>query len=297
MKKSLISYSIALASMTAMTGCGGSSNDSGTGTLNLSITDGAIDSAKNVFVTFSGVEVGSQQFDFDSPKTIDLLDLQGSASAPLLEGVELEAGSYQGMRLKVLTEGDQDSYIVLDDSSQHELEIPSGSTSGLKLNRNFDISANGTVNFTIDFDLRKSITISSPNSNTPTYKLRPTLRITDNSQIGHVKGAVDGTLLSNECGENESRAVYIFEGNDATIDDEGSANSPVASSLINYDQESTNYSYEIGFIDAGDYTLALTCTADLDDPESDDDLAFVQQANVTIESKNTTTFDFVLTQS
>jgi hypothetical protein len=136
--------------MSAMTGCGGSSNNSATGTLNLSITDGAIDRAKNVFVTFSGVVVGSQQFDFDESKKIDLLDLQGSASAPLLEGVVLNAGSYQGMRLKVLTEGDQDSYTVLDDSSQHELEIPSDSTSGLKLNRNFDISANGTVNFTID---------------------------------------------------------------------------------------------------------------------------------------------------
>jgi hypothetical protein len=112
-----------------------------------------------------------------------------------------------------------------------------------------------------------------------------------------VKGSVNGTSLSNECGGNESRAVYIFEGNDATIDDEGSANSPVASSLINYDQESTNYSYEIGFIDAGGYTLALTCTADLDGPELDDDLDFVQQGNVTIiESKEPTTFDFTLTQ-
>jgi hypothetical protein len=71
MKKLIIGYSIALASLIAMTGCVGSSNNASTGTLNLSITDGAIDSAQNVFVKFSGVEVGSEQFDFDEPKTID----------------------------------------------------------------------------------------------------------------------------------------------------------------------------------------------------------------------------------
>jgi hypothetical protein len=301
MKKSIIGYSIALASLAAMTGCGGSSNDAATGTLNLSITDGAIDSAKNVFVTFSGVEVGSEQFDFDTPKTIDLLDLQGVTSAPLLEGVELEAGSYQGMRLKVVTEGDQDSYIVLDNGSEHELEIPSGATSGLKLNRNFDISANGTVDFTIDFDLRKSIVFTKATpGKSESYKLRPTLRITDNSEIGHVTGLVAGDLLSSACGDNDSYAVYIFNGHDATPEDENSTsvseNSPVASSLLNNDEADSRY--EIGFIDAGDYTLALTCTADLDDPDVDDDLAFVQQGNVIIiESKEPITFDFVLPQN
>jgi hypothetical protein len=297
MKKLIIGYSIALASLAAMTGCGGSSNDAATGTLNLSITDGAIDSAQNVFVTFSGVELGSEKFDFDEPKTIDLLALQGVTSAPLLEGVELEAGSYQGMRLKVLTEGDPGSYIVLDDGSEHELTIPSGKTSGLKLNRNFEISANGTVDFTIDFDLRKSITISSPNTN-PSYKLRPTLRITDNSEIGHVTGSVAGDLLTSACDQNVGYAVYIFNGIDATPEDENStsvsASSPIASSLLNNDE--ADFRYEIGFIDAGNYTLALTCTADSDDPDVNDDLVFVQQGNVTIiESKEPTTFDFVLT--
>jgi hypothetical protein len=300
MKKSIIGYSIALASLLAMTGCGSSSDKVATGTLNLSITDGAIDSAEHVYVTFSGVEVGSEQFDFDEPKTIDLLDLQGVKSAPLLEGVELEAGSYQGMRLKVLTEGDPGSYIVLDDGSEHELTIPSGKTSGLKLNRNFDISANGTVDFTIDFDLRKSIVVTKATpGKSESYKLRPTLRITDNSQIGHVTGSVAGDLLTSACDQNDSYAVYIFNGHDADPEDENStsvsASSPIASSLLNNDE--ADFRYEIGFIDAGNYTLALTCTADLDDPDVDDAIDFVQQGNVTIiESKEPTTFDFFLPQ-
>ena len=286
-----IGYSMVAAIILTMTGCGGSGSDA-SGTLNVAITDGAIDSAQNVFVTFSGVEVhsnsqGAQQFDFDQAKTIDLLDLQGSASAPLLAGVALEAGSYQWMRLKVVTEGDLDTYIVLDDGSSYELNIPSGSETGLKMNRGFDLAVNGSVDFTIDFDLRKSISAKGLKQGNPEFKLRPTLRITDNSEIGHVNGTVDGTLLTELCAEDTSYAVYIYEGSDVTADDEGSATSPVTSSLLD-DQ----YQYEIGFITAGDYTLALTCTADVDDPELDDDIVFVQTANVSVESKKTTSFSF-----
>ena len=290
MKKMNFGYAVVAATALTLTGCGGSSDDD-SGTLNLAITDAAIDSAQSVFVKISGVEVhsnsqGAQQFDFSEAKTIDLLNLQGSASAPLLESVALEAGSYQWMRLKVVTEGDLDTYIVLDDGSSYELNIPSGSETGLKMNRGFDLAVNGSVDFTVDFDLRKSITAKGLKQGNPEFKLRPTLRTTDNSEIGHVNGMVDGTLLTQLCGDDNNYAVYIFEGSDVVADDEGSATSPITSSLLD-DQ----YQYEIGFINAGDYTLALTCTADLDDPELDDDIVFVQSANVTIENKQTTSLN------
>jgi len=290
MKRMNFGYAVMAATALTLTGCGGSSDDN-SGTLNLAITDAAIDSAQSVFVQISGVEVhsnsqGAQQFDFSEAKTIDLLNLQGSASAPLLESVALEAGSYQWMRLKVVTEGDLDTYIVLDDGSSYELNIPSGSETGLKMNRGFDLAVNGSVDFTVDFDLRKSITAKGLKQGNPEFKLRPTLRTTDNSEIGHVNGMVDGTLLTQLCGDDNNYAVYIFEGSDVVADDEGSATSPITSSLLD-DQ----YQYEIGFINAGDYTLALTCTADLDDPELDDDIVFVQSANVTIENKQTTSLN------
>lgn len=291
MKKALKKYSILVSAILALTGCGGSNSDGEMGSLNLAITDGAIDSAQNVYVQFSGVEIhsninGAQQFDFEEARTLDLLSLQGSNSSQLLDGVELEAGSYQWMRLKVNTEEALDTYIVLEDGSSYELEIPSGSQSGLKMNRGFDLAVNGTVDFTIDFDLRKSITVKGLNQGNPEFKLRPTLRVTDNSEVGHIKGNVDGTLLTNLCNDNTHYGVYIFEGSDATPDDEGSVNSPLTSSLID-----EQFQYEIGFINAGDYTLALTCMADLDDPEIDDDITFVQTDNVSVMSEMTTTLD------
>jgi hypothetical protein len=60
----------------------------------------------------------------------------------------------------------------------HELTIPSEVKTGLKLNRGFVVPAGGSANFTIDFDLRKSVHL--PMSGTD-YLLRPTLRLADNA--------------------------------------------------------------------------------------------------------------------
>ena len=62
------------------------------------------------------------------------------------------------------------------------LDCSSCDESHLKLHRSFDIpNEGGWVNFTIDFDLNKSLTLQLPQSEKPrpeyAYKLRPTLRI------------------------------------------------------------------------------------------------------------------------
>ncbi len=289
-------FALAAVAALILTGCGGGgSDDSGTGTLNLNITDAPVDGAQNVYVQFSSVEVfsntnGSQAFTFDPPKKIDLLALQGSASTALLDNATLPAGSYQWVRLGVDTADALDSYIVLDDGTSHELTIPSGTETGLKLVQGFDVSVTGTADFTIDFDLRKSIHSTTPGS----YMLRPALRMLDNSEIGHIKGSVDGTLLSNNCGTATSYAVYVFEGSDISPDDTGSGTEAVTTSLL----DDLN-NYEAGFLNAGDYTLALTCQADLDDPAQDDvefgnntGDGFIATANVTVNAKQTTTYDF-----
>jgi hypothetical protein len=68
----------------------------------------------------------------------------------------------------------------------HELTIPSGMQSGLKLNRGFDVPAGGSADFTIDFDLHKSVHMTGSGS----YMLRPTLRMVDNIMVGSISGTV-----------------------------------------------------------------------------------------------------------
>src|SRR5579859_1399123 len=141
-----LSSFLAIGLLTLM-GCNGSSSGGGIGTLNLSIADTPVDGATSVIVTFTGVEIqpaggeedqrdsmdmgemddsdedtsGSNkplEFDFATPRHIDLMQQQGGNSASILSGVSLPAGRYAWIRLKV--DASQSS-ITLTDGSVHPL--------------------------------------------------------------------------------------------------------------------------------------------------------------------------------
>lgn len=281
----------------AVTGCGGggsSTSSSSTGSFSLSVTDAPVDDAENVVVEFTGVTLKPAEgdaitFTFDEPKSIDLLAQQNGNSADLLNDEELATGAYNWIRLAVNAEEDSvmDSYIQID-GSQYELDIPSGSSSGLKLNRGFTISASGNANFTIDFDLRKSIVLANGD-----YKLRPTLRIVDNNEIGTITGEVDSTLLTSQCADTNAYAgvVYVYEGLGVTPDDlDGTDPEPLSSAAVSYDEEDGVYTYTAAFLEAGEYTVTYTCNTD--DSELDETLTFSGTADVTLASGATETQNF-----
>ena len=268
------------------------SDDPDKGKLAVAVTDAPVDGAEAVVVQFTGVEIqgpdGRQTFDFASPKTIDLLELTGDESLELLPETDLTAGEYQWMRLMVNAErGVTDSYIDID-SARYSLFVPRGSQSGLKLNRPFVIAAGGLTDFTIDFDLRKSV--HEPQNDAEDYYLRPTLRIVDNAEVGHINGMIDPNLINAE-GCTDSSAVYLFAGADAEVDDvDANEPEPVTTGLVEVNNDG-DYVYEIGFVLAGDYTLGFTCEAANDDPETDDVINFTTQ-NVTVTANGTVTVDF-----
>ncbi len=290
---------VIISTLLALAAC--SSSDDDTGTLSLNITDAPVDGATEVVVQFSGVTlkpVGGEdiEFLFDDPatpeietKTIDLLELQGTLSQPLLESVEIPAGDYSQIRLHVNAEfdGEMDSYITLIDGGQEELRVPSGSQSGLKLNTPFSVDASTSeAVYTIDFDLRKSVI--NPVGQ-PGHFLKPSLRLIQNLDIGSITGTVEAALVTAaEC--SGGNAVYAFAGADATIDDIGSAAEPLTSALVNLDPVD-GYVYELGFMHAGEYSLAFTCQADQDfdtgdsddpDEDADDEIIFSAPVNVTV---------------
>ena len=267
------------------------------GTVNLGVTDAPVDEATRVVVQFTGVQVQpaeGQRIDigFDSPRQVDLLALQGSDSELLLAGETLPAGNYQFVRLQVDAQRDTlDSFIEFNDGSQVSLFIPSGSQTGLQLSGGFTVAANGESNFTVDFDLRKSIT--NPQGQ-PDYFLRPSLRLVDNATVGHIAGMIDPLLVtddscSNQIASDTGNAVYLFTGSDATPDDIGSAAEPESSAIVRLDDSNGLYSYKIGFVSAGNYTVAFTCQALDDDPEADEEIAFGGQSNVTVTAGSTAT--------
>lgn len=286
-----------------LSACGGSSdtlNNSGNGSsqLSIAITDAPIDSATSVVVNVTGLElkpaVGSSQnyvfcedqttaieaddCDNTEAKAIDLHTLTGSRSMDLLDEVDINPGTYNWIRLAL--DDANPAYIDLEDGSRHLLEIPSASQSGLKLNRGFTATQGSVTHFTIDVDLRKSI----HQTGNGVYKMRPSLRIVDNSEAGHLTGQVASILIDDNC----SPAVYLFEGANANADDAGANGEPVASAIVALDNDSNDYRFEIGFLEAGSYTAALTCEADLDDPDSNDDIEFLLAKNATVTAQEET---------
>jgi len=298
-----------LISATLLTGCNSGtsqSDESPTGHLSVNITDAPIDGASNVIIKFTGLSIKPEsgpaiQIDFaDGPKQIDLLDLQGSLSQALLTNEEVNAGKYNWIRLDVVTDPNANnsgtpasldySYITIDGINQ-ALYIPSGNQTGLKLNTPFTIPEDGAIAVTIDFDLRKSIL--PPNNNKQAYKLKPSLRLVVNDQIGHINGSfVGGTALAvQDCTEN-SYAVYLYGGHDITPDDIDDIDpNPVVTSLTTLNQ-ANDQAYELGFVPAGNYTIAYTCNAQADLAESSEDVIFLGASNTSVIAGQTTTHNF-----
>jgi hypothetical protein len=305
---------IFLGSMAVVTGlmlaaCGGSSSsgNSSTSTLNLGLTDSPVDGAQKVWIQFTGVEVKPQNgapvdFTFASPKGFDLLTLSGGTTATFLNGSTVPAGAYEWVRLMVDTTPGS-SYIIDSLGAQHNLVIPSGAESGLKLIQGFTMPVGGVANFTVDFVLSRSII--APPGQAPDYMLKPVLRLVDNAQVGTITGTIQTAALGapqTQCGLH-APVVYLFAGSGVTPDDiyvPDAAPAPTVQPLVTTTaalNSNSLYAYTIAFVPAGEYTVAFSC--DPDDPAVNETalvpptLQFTTYPQVvTVTANMTTTADF-----
>ncbi|HEV2110790.1 MAG TPA: DUF4382 domain-containing protein [Gammaproteobacteria bacterium] len=236
----------------------------------------------------SGAASKPLTFTFPTPRQIDLMQQQGGSSAMLLSGVNLPAGNYTWIRLIVASSGNT---ITLSDGSVHTLTIPSGDETGLKLVRGFTVAAGGVVNFTIDFDLRKSIILANGQ-----YILKPVLRIVNNVDVGRINGSVANTFMIGTTSITDPAcmpAAYIYAGaNVPPVDINPSAVvQPVATASVKLDDDSGSYRYSAGFLAPGAYTVALVCAAG-DNPATVDSLTFSTPKNATVASDSSVAVDF-----
>lgn len=305
-----------LATGSLLAACGGdSSNNPGqqTGDIQLSMTDAPVDDLSRVQLTLNAVALkpasgGMIRRDLEEPLVIeDLLALQGAASTVILPTTEVPAGRYNWMRLYVQA-GDGNTFVIDDNGGEFPLYVPGQQNNQarerhVQLVSGFVVPVDGEVNFTLDVDLRRAITKPT---NKDYYLLRPAVRIVDNSAVGIIDGTIDDSLIDGEICTSvmegvrlEGNAVYLYDGNDAitgdiNVDEQGQPvgdNNPVTTATVHYNADSDAYEYEIGFVPAGDYTLAFTCQALDDMPENSDELVFPAQQNVTVIAEETVTAD------
>ncbi len=269
----------------AVAGCGGSGSDPKTGMISLGVSDGPISNANKVCVAFNQIEFksGSDLLTVELADNVNLIEFQGANAAPLLFDYELPAGDYQWMRLGVSallgadggaddmdlagTEcfGDE-SYLVMNSGeSRHNLYIPSGARTGLKLIGGFTVPAGGKADFTLEFDLRKSVT--APNGLEPDVILRPTIRLVNNEAVGTLVGDVYYYIATGILQELPSCDPWVYVFNDgvmpnAIIENVVDEFDPIATAMVldlTPDIGLDDFYYEIGQLPVGNYEVAFTC--------------------------------------
>ncbi|MBB3047054.1 hypothetical protein FHR99_001290 [Litorivivens lipolytica] len=323
---------IALVCATALlalplVGCnGGGGSDASppqTGEASFSITDAPADNVSRVKVTFDRIELKPREgakvsVDLDPAVTIEnLLDLTGSNAEQVLGSTTVPAGEYNYVRLYVQG-GSPASEVEEEAGGVFDLLVP-GQQAGannrfLQLVSGFTVPAGGRADFTIDVDLRAALTKPSGADH---YLLRPALRIVDNVVVGTISGTVDEALLNDaSCthtpATDEGVAVYLYESDavgfgDVYVNDAGECQhcnegsqteaSPLTTANVTQDTQTGAYTYTIGFVEAGEYDIALTCQSLDDDPAADDAISFLQSAGVTVVENQTSEVDFVSASS
>jgi hypothetical protein len=173
-----------------LSGCGGGGGDggiSGTGILQMSITDAPACGYDAVYVTIEKVRVnkasdaadndaGWSEIVLSPAKRVDLLKLTNGVMEELGQ-TSLPAGKYTQLRLVLAANKGGAPFansVVPTGKAETALDTPSGQQSGLKLKVDMDIAAGQQADFAIDFDACKSIVKSG---NSGRYNLKPVISV------------------------------------------------------------------------------------------------------------------------
>ena len=179
----------------ALAACGGSSS-SGTaapGTLSLQMVDATTPDFKAIYVTIDRVDVHPEGGDWTTvatpQKTYNLLELVNGVQETLGEE-ELAPGNYTQLRLILAatpddglnllgqTHGELGNYVITQGDEIHELKVPSGLQSGIKLVNTFTIASNEETQLILDFDAARSVVLAgNPSKDNYKYLLKPTIKV------------------------------------------------------------------------------------------------------------------------
>lgn len=326
-KSTMLSSAILLA----LVGCG-SDNDKNDNIaqpqmakFTLGVSDAPVTGLKAVNVVFDSITLrtqGGEEFTFETredddetkPEMVNLLDYTGDDVFALLEDEEVPAGEYQWIRADVINGDTNDltmtSHVVYEDDSIEPLIVKRKGNDGVGEIQLDGFTLNQAGNeFVIEFDLKKSL-VDPQNSSEIVLKPRG-VRLENLAESQDIEGTVSDVLIANCETDNIAiaaedgsfgHAVYLYSSDVETPMDnyevnenETPADAPLATANVVFDSEDNQYEFELAFIQPGDYQLAYTCAAHIDDAEAEDQEFTLHQIKpVTVTSGEDLTVSFTL---
>lgn len=193
-KNKLLTLSFALVTSLTLffVGCDNNSvTDLGTGTLEVALHDAPANYEEvNVFIERVEVNNGVTDegwIEISTPQqSYDLLELTNGAME-VLGSTELEAGTYEQIRLVLSSTG----HSVVIDGTEHEMFVPSGEQTGIKLNVNAEIQPDITYTLLLDFDAARSVVERGTGQSGVEYLLKPVISATNEAITGNIGGTVE----------------------------------------------------------------------------------------------------------
>jgi hypothetical protein len=310
MNISSFKYILATSVLTALAACGGGGGDGGDGggisssspgTVSLGLSDAPVGDLSEVVITIDGIEIKREDGDDCDDNTesddcayidhftddgddvdtvqVDLLKLQGSDNKIIVEKIELEAGEYDQLRLSVIDEDTNYSW-VKEKASGDALKLLKVPSDELKLG-GFTVDSGGVQVFIIEFNLHKAMTY---NPGPDRYILKPRgVRVVDVETAASISGVVNSALFDgnstspciDKVDVNVGNVIYLYQGHDLNADnladnfDSDVDDSAPDTAIAPYASETVaeDGTYEIAYLAPGNYTLAFTCEAEEDDSE------------------------------
>ena len=328
-KTTLLSSAI----LVALTACGGSdNNDSPTppqsAKFSLGVSDAPVSGLREVNVVFNSITLrqaeGGQDITFATreaddetkPEMVNLLDYTGDDIFSLLDDEDVPAGEYSWIRADIINGDANDltmtSHVVYEDGSIAPLVVKRKGNDGIGEIQLDGFTLNQTDNdFVLEFDLKKSL-VDPQNSDEIFLKPRG-VRLENLAESEDIEGTVSDALIANCETDNIAlaaedgsfgHAVYLYNSDVAepldiyeVTEDETPADAPLATANVVFDSDDNQYEFELAFITAGDYQLAYTCAAHIDDAEIQDEAFTLYQVKpVTVTAGDDVDVTFTVSQ-
>lgn len=246
--------------------------------------NGVVANVRGLEFTTSGG--GTKTLEFTDSQQLDFMDYADDDNAlRLFTSEELPEGNYTGVRLLFDEDELDNAFVTTTAGTEFPMNVVDGDYASLSFN--VEDNESNSDSFTLLLDLRQSLSFDD---DTDEYTFTPVMRAVDTTEASRIDGDVSVTCPA---GDSLSQgAVYLYSGRDVTPDDlDGAGVEPFATAPVFTSQAGNTFFYSLRFLPEGDYTLALTCIGNDDDPVTDEDLEFRNIVNVQLDSNETITLD------